>query len=153
MSDIFKLAKAANGEHTPLRADCGGPCDKACRRGNADVRMLLFPGEQTVPKTVEVSTGRLAVCSGECDRAERPLACMFFPFFPCLDEEGKVYARIDSRAMRICPIAANSGMVVFSRRFIRRVERAGRILARDGQCAEFMREITEQIKYLDRFYG
>ena len=67
MSNIFELAKAAIGEHTPLRADCGVLCDKACCRGNDNDGMLLFPGEETVLKTLEVLTGRLAVCSGECN--------------------------------------------------------------------------------------
>lgn len=153
MKDVIARAKEMIGTFTPLRADCGVLCDKACCAGGDEDGMLLFPGESTGLRVVHTPSGRLAVCGGDCVRSQRPLACMLFPFFPCIDEQGRVRARIDSRAMGICPIAANSGVVRFSGRFIRRVTRAGEILAGDEQCARFMREITLQIEQLDRFYG
>ena len=144
-------AKAAMGSLTPLKGhDCGQLCSAACCKGDENTGMRLFPGEETSLRTVELPDGeRLAVCDGHCDRAERPLSCMIFPFFPTVDDRGKVYPEIDARAMNICPLAAHSDEVVFDRAFIKAVEKVGRLLAKDSECLDFMRNVTEEIDELN----
>ncbi len=146
LSAIAK-AKAAIGSLTPLKGhDCGKLCSAACCKGDEQTGMYLFPGEETVLRTVELPDGlRLAVCDGHCDRETRPLSCMIFPFFPTVDEKGKVYAEIDARAYGVCPLAFHSEEVVFDKAFLRAVRDAGRILAKDEKCLEFMHRITAQI--------
>ncbi len=140
-------AKAAIGNLTPLKGhNCGELCSAACCKGDSETGMRLFPGEDTVLDTVELPDGgRLAVCNGKCNREERPLSCMIFPFFPTVDEKGRVYAEIDPRAMGICPLAANCDVVKFDKAFIKAVKKAGKYLAKDESCLEFLRSVTEEI--------
>ncbi len=144
-------AKAVIGDLTPLKGhDCGQLCSAACCKGDDATGMLLFPGEETTLDVTTLSDGsRLAVCSGSCDRSQRPLACMLFPFFPTVDENDRVYAEIDARACGVCPLAAHSEEVIFDRAFVRAVKKAGKLLAKDKACLEFMRSLTEQIDQLD----
>ena len=141
------------GTLTPLRGhDCGTLCGVSCCSGGDGDGMLLFPGEKTELPVKEAELGRLAVCSGSCERDKRPLSCRIFPFFPTVGEKGRVSVRIDSRAMGICPLAQYSENVIFDRRFVRRLGRAGRLLARDEECRSFMREVTLDIEALERLY-
>lgn len=144
-------AKRIIGSLTPLKGhDCGQLCSAACCRGDDKTGMLLFPGETTVLAVTELSDGeRLAVCDGTCSREQRPLACMLFPFFPTVDERGKIYAEIDSRACGICPIAAHSEEVVFDPAFVRAVRKAGKALSKDSLCRAFMERVTAQIDELE----
>ena len=43
---IYKLFDSC----TPIKADCGQLCDKACCKGDNDCGMYLFPGEKEVYK-------------------------------------------------------------------------------------------------------
>ena len=156
-SDTERLYARANeiiGGLTPLKEkDCGVLCECACCKGDDDVGMLLFPGEKTTLKTMETPNGTLAICDGSCEREKRPLACRIFPFFPAVDENGRVQTVVDARAMRVCPLAAYSDDVIFDRRFISAVKKVGRLLAKNPECFEFMREITENIELLEEFYS
>lgn len=140
-------ARDAIGELTPLKGhDCGQLCSAACCKGDEQTGMYLFPNETTELRTIELPDGlRLAVCSGNCSREKRPLACMIFPFFPTVDDKGKVYAEIDSRAYSVCPLAVCSEEVIFDRRFIKAIKKAGKQLAKDEDCLEFMQTVTAQI--------
>ncbi len=150
---LYKTVNELLGELTPLKGhDCGELCGAACCCGGEEDGMLLFPGESTTLCVTSASVGRLAVCDGHCCRDERPLSCRIFPFFPTVDEKRRVTVRIDSRAMRICPLAQYSENVIFDRKFIRRLKRGGKLLAKDDECFAFMREITLQIEELDRFF-
>lgn len=144
-------AKAVIGDLTPLKGhDCGQLCAAACCKGDESTGMLLFPGEETTLRVTELPDGgRLAVCSGRCDRSQRPLSCMIFPFFPTVDDMGKVYAEIDSRACGVCPLAVHCDEVVFDRAFLKAVKKAGKLLAADEECLEFMRAVTAQIDELN----
>ena len=149
---IIEQAKACIGMLTPLKGrDCGQLCGAACCRGDESTGMLLFPGETTVLRVTDLSNGdRLAVCDGSCSREQRPLACMLFPFFPTVDEKGKVYAEIDARADSVCPMAVHCDEVVFDPAFLRAVRKAGKILSADDRCLEFMQRITEQIDEIEQ---
>lgn len=139
---IYKIL----GDLTPLRADCGLLCGGACCKGDEHTGMRLFPQEES---TLEVRTdsagSRLAVCDGTCNRAERPLSCRIFPFFPTIDEKGRIFVEMDHRASRLCPLLEHSEEIVFDPRFFRAVKRIGRILAKDGACRAFLEQITEEI--------
>lgn len=148
-------ARQCIGSLTPLKGhDCGRLCSAACCEGDENTGMLLFPGEESTLRVVELPDGdRLAVCDGCCNRESRPLACMLFPFFPTVDDKGKVYVEIDTRACGVCPLAAHSEEVIFDRSFIRAVKKAGKELAKDEKCLDLMRRITAQIDELSAIRG
>lgn len=129
---------------TPLSADCGQLCGKNCCKGDKSTGMLLFPNEETEFKVIEKNGRRLAVCGGDCSRHNRPLSCMIFPFFPVEDNGIKIVP--DYRGINICPMVAHSSEIRFSRRFMRHLRTASKILYSDPECAAFMREIAEEIE-------
>ncbi len=145
---IFKIL----GDLTPLRVDCGQLCGGACCKGDAACGMRLFPHEET-PLSVITSGngGRLAVCDGTCDRTQRPLSCRIFPFFPTIDEKGRVFVEPDHRAGRLCPLIQHSEKIAFDPRFFRALKRVGRLLAADPECREFLSQITEEIDLYGTF--
>ena len=149
---VIEKAKACIGSLTPLKGhDCGQLCGAACCRGDESTGMLLFPGETTSLRVTDLPDGnRLAVCDGSCSRDQRPLACMLFPFFPTVDEDGKVYSEIDARAYSVCPLAAHCDEVAFDTAFIKAVKKAGVILAGDEACFDFMQNITNQIDEIEQ---
>ncbi len=151
---LFRRVRRILGSQTPLRADCGTLCGKRCCKGDETAGMLLFPGEKTSLSVRQNGTRRLAVCRGVCRRGERPLSCRLFPFLPVL-QNGRVCARIDRRGAGICPLAQNEAQVRFSRRFLRRVERAGELLYADADCRRFLEEALsegEQIREFRAFF-
>ncbi len=148
--DIITRAKKVLLPYTPLNADCGLVCDKACCKGDSETGMLLFPGEDTVFLVKEKNGVRLCVCEGRCDRKNRPLSCIIFPFFPYMSEDGKISARADIRGTNICPLVSHKDDVLFSKIFLRRVARAGRILAKDEECRKFLQETSREIDILEK---
>lgn len=157
MADYDKLYEKINeimGNLTPLKADCGVLCGKACCKGDENTGMRLFPHEKSTLNIKETEDGTLlAVCSGRCERSERPLSCKIFPFFPCVDESGKVYAELDMRAKRLCPLVEHEEEILFDPRFIRAVERVGKILVKDKECFEFLLKNTEEIDMFGSLLG
>ena len=142
------------GGLTPIKADCGTLCDGACCKGDENTGMLLFPFEETSLLVRELSNGhRLAVCNGECDRDKRPLSCRIFPFFPTVNEKGKIIVRLDVRAYNICPLVCYADNVKFDKRFIRAVKKAGKILKKDPLCVEFLRYVTDEINSVEALNG
>lgn len=147
---IFRIL----GDLTPLRVDCGVLCGGACCKGDSNTGMRLFPHEESVLSVTALSDGgRLAVCDGSCDRTERPLSCRIFPFFPVVDERGRVYIEVDDRARRLCPLLSHSDELVFDPRFFRAVKRVGKILAKDEECRAFLAETTTEIDTYRAFLG
>ncbi|MBQ2667578.1 MAG: hypothetical protein IJF56_02985 [Clostridia bacterium] len=143
---MYKKIYKILGDLTPLRADCGQLCGAACCKGDAHTGMRLFPQEES-PLTVTTNEGgsRLAVCDGTCDRAQRPLSCRIFPFFPTIDEKGRIFVEMDHRADRLCPLLEHSEEIAFDPRFFRAVKRVGKILAKDAACRAFLGQVTEEI--------
>ncbi len=139
---IFKIL----GDLTPLKADCGLLCGGACCKGDENTGMRLFPFEESGLSVKELPTGeRLAVCSGRCDRNHRPLACRIFPFFPTINDKGKIFVEPDYRAALLCPMIEHSDEILFDKRFFKAVKRVGKILAKDDKCREFLERSTEEI--------
>ena len=143
---LYKKIFRIMGDLTPLRADCGQLCGGACCKGNDSTGMRLFPHEETVLSVRHSGNGgRLAVCSGTCDRSTRPLSCRIFPFFPTIDEKGRIFVEPDHRAARLCPLLMHSEEILFDPRFFRAVKRVGKILAKDKDGRAFLEQITEEI--------
>lgn len=134
------------GDLTPLKADCGQLCNGACCKGDTQTGMRLFPHEESCLKVTENESGnRLAVCDGSCDRTKRPLSCRIFPFFPTIDEKGRIFIEPDYRASRLCPLIEHMEEVKFDPRFFRALKKAGKTLAKDEECRRFLYDITQEI--------
>ncbi|MBR3988375.1 MAG: hypothetical protein IKK10_03625 [Clostridia bacterium] len=139
---IFKIM----GDLTPLKADCGKLCGGACCKGDENTGMRLFPFEESELPVKTLENGvRLVVCNGKCDRTKRPLACRIFPFFPTVDDKGKVYVEPDFRGVRLCPMITHSDEIVFNKQFFKALKKVGKILAKDETCLEFLKESTKEI--------
>lgn len=148
---------------TPLRRDCGRVCAAACCRplGDEETGMLLFPGEAEAYagkdgwKIRPAARGELVICSGKCDRTERPLSCRLFPLLPLPREDGSIRVVTDLRAKAVCPLA-RQGRTAMDPAFIKAVREAGEILVRDEQQAAFLRGLAEEqaeLKELKEQFG
>ena len=142
---LYKRAKNIIGEKTPLYKDCGLICSGACCKGDEGTGMLLFPHEKTSLRVTEKGGVRLAVCDGGCNRRERPLSCMIFPFFPYITKEGRVKTVPDIRGCRVCPLVENADKVRLDRGFLMRVKRVGRLLSADEECRRFLYETSREM--------
>ena len=154
---------------TPVPVDCGELCDKACCKGD-DSGMLLFPGEEEVyellnPDWIRIEktdfkydydgkthTVPIALCEGVCDRYERPLACRIFPLTPYMDADGKISVIVDPRGKGVCPMAKAFYVEDFDDKFVRNIEKAFRLLAKNRQIKAFLKSYSEYIDEFKRFY-
>ena len=141
---IFKIM----GDLTPLRVDCGQLCDGACCKGDNNKGMRLFPFEES---ELPIKNNNLVVCNGTCDRAKRPLACRIFPFFPTIDEKGKIYVELDYRGGRLCPMFEFYNDLDFNPKFFKAVKKAGKLLAKNEECKKFLISATEEIDLYKTF--
>lgn len=150
---------------TPIKADCGLLCGSACCKGD-DSGMFLFPGEEAVYRLLEPDwikieptdltyefegvrrTVKLALCSGSCDRFERPLACRIFPLTPYINGGGELEIMIDPRAKGICRLARGFMLEDFSPAFVKNVERTFKLLSKNRRIRAFLKEYS---LYLDEF--
>ncbi len=149
---MYKKIFDIMGDLTPLTVDCGVLCNGACCKGDEQTGMRLFPHEESSLDITEIESGeRLAVCNGICDRGCRPLACRIFPFFPTIDENGKIFVEPDSRASRLCPLLQHSDEIVFDPKFFKALKKVGKILAKDDECREYLYKITEEIDMYKSF--
>ncbi len=154
---------------TPLRVDCGELCGSACCKGD-DCGMYLFPGEEEVykllpPERISVEKSDfsytdngithyvpLAMCSGSCDRYERPLACRIFPLTPYIDGSGQLTVIIDPRAKRLCPLAKAFCIEDFEREFVKKIHNTFLLLTKNRRIRSFMREYSLYLEEFMRFY-
>lgn len=150
---------------TPIKADCGLLCGSACCKGD-DAGMFLFPGEEAVYKLLEPDwirieptdftyefngrrhTVNIAMCSGTCDRFERPLACRIFPLTPYIGRDGAMDIIIDPRARGVCRLAQGFRLEDFSPLFIKNIRRAFLLLSKNPRIYAFLKEYSS---YLDEF--
>ena len=157
MTDYEKLYQKifdVLGDLTPLTADCGKLCGGACCKGDSQTGMRLFPFEQTTLSVIETADGGyLAVCDGTCDREKRPLSCRIFPFFPTVDEKGRVFVELDYRAARLCPMVTHSDEILFDKRFLKAVKKVGKLLAKDPASRKFLEDTTAEIDTFAAFLG
>lgn len=154
---------------TPIPADCGVLCKKACCKGDG-AGMYLFPGEQKVfellnPEWAKIETSEftythddkikkvpILFCSGNCDRYQRPLACRIFPLTPWLDEKGRLKIIIDPRSKRLCPLSDNLSISDFDHDFIKNIEKTFHILLTNKEFYSFMRAYSEYIGEYLKFF-
>ena len=142
---------------TPLKKDCGRVCGALCCRPleGEETGMLLFPGEAEAYegregwKIRKTARGDLAVCSGVCDRNERPLSCRLFPLLPLIGDRGEIRVVTDLRARAVCPLA-RQGKSAMDPAFIEAVREAGEILAKEEEQAVFLELLEEEQEELRR---
>lgn len=139
---------------TPLGFyNCGRLCDGLCCRGDSQ-GMWLFPYEEELFKDKEgfeicETEGNygypMVICSGECDRRERPLACRIFPLFPIVYEDNgrdKIKVIYDPRA-GMCPLARENRLL--DPKFVKEVRMAARSLMRDPKILEYMKAVSDEL--------
>lgn len=151
--DFWNLVYDTVNGFTPLEYDCGALCGKACCKGGDDIGMVLFPHEEEALdlsqyKVSEHDGLKTIVCGGKCDRENRPFACRIFPFFPVVNQDGRVEVLPDPGANSLCPMLKNIDVIRFDKYFLRTVRRAGRLLTVDGDCREYLKERSEEITKL-----
>lgn len=154
---------------TPVNVDCGQLCNKACCQGD-DTGMFLFPGERAVfsllkPDWIRIEktdftyeyNGKkhavpIAMCNGECDRYQRPLACRIFPLTPYLTSDGTVEVIIDPRGKGLCPMSKAFYLDDFNSAFVKNIKNAFTLLCKNRQFYAFMREYSDYLDEFNRFY-
>lgn len=155
---------------TPVSVDCGRLCNKACCKGE-DTGMFLFPDEKAVFSLLKPDWVRIgdtdftyeynektygvpiAMCSGECDRYQRPLACRIFPLTPYLNENGKLEIIVDPRGRGICPMAKAFNIDDFNPAFVKNIKKAFTLLCKNKRFYAFMREYSNYLDEFKRFHN
>ncbi len=162
LPEAVARCRALFDDLTPLRMDCGQTCQGACCRPmeGENTGMLLFPGEEAYYEALpgyEVKPtdhGQLLICSGHCERADRPLSCRLFPLLPLVRTDG-IKVATDLRAKAVCPLA-QQGKDALLPEFVAAVRRAGQILAEDEQQLAFLQRLTamqDELKALRKQFG
>lgn len=156
-------------DSTPIPADCGILCGKACCAGD-ESGMYLFPGEKKVfdlltPDWAHIERSdftytyngsekpvHIAFCNGACDRFQRPLACRIFPLTPYLDAQGRLQIIVDPRAKPVCPLSAGLEADQFDASFIRNVRKAFTLLCKNREFKAFLRDYSAYLDDFLKFY-
>ncbi len=141
---------------TPIKHRvCGKQCLKRCCGGGLNDAVFLFPGEREQLSEdsfeflkTEANYGFDALlCGGKCNRKHRPLGCRIFPLFPLATEVNdgiKICVVFDPRAIRICPLSKNTGIISHS--FIRSVKRAGEYMLLDEEMRNYLLALSEELR-------
>lgn len=155
--------------HTPVKADCGMLCGKACCKGD-DCGMYLFPGEESVYKLLKPDWAKIEksdfsysfgskekktpilFCSGECDRYQRPLACRIFPLTPYINKEGELDIITDPRAKSLCPLAKGLNISDYDPVFVKNIRRVFGILAENKEVYTFLVTYSRQLDEFLKFF-
>lgn len=157
--ELYKEAYRLLEEVTPLKADCGQACGKACCDGDEDTGMYLFPGEECMYKKLPVNfriektdfccgegkNALILLCDPPCDRGLRPLACRIFPLLPYIDVYGNMKIIMDPRGRSICPLVRCVEPEDLSTDFYERTGRIFKVLIRSEEIYEFLFELSRQI--------
>ena len=153
-ADTVLAARELLKDLTPLKTDCGKLCGAACCQGDEQTGMLLFPGEdalyedcsfaRVIPADFSLggAKAQLFVCSGSCERENRPLACRLFPLFLKFKEDGSTKLRMDVRAKAVCPLT-DYGIKALDPEFKQAARKAYDLLLEDEACAAYLRELDE----------
>lgn len=154
--DLILAAYEQIGTTTPLKTDCGRLCGGACcKSSDAGDGMLLLPGEELLLPPEERErccdahlTGfgpvRLYVCADTCSREHRPFACRIFPLAPRL-KDGAFTVRLDARGRPVCPLTQEP-IQSLDPAFIRNVEAAFAVLARDGEYFDYLKALSRLVR-------
>jgi len=160
-SQLYNYIYKRLNDITPIKADCGKLCDKACCKGDSDTGMYLFPYEEIMFSNTnhnfrynikKVKGKNLFICDGACDRNYRPLSCRIFPLMPYIDSSGKFSVSIDCRAKGICPIAYADELSNFDPEFIKRVKKVSYLLIRFDVIKKFIYELSEECNEYKNYF-
>lgn len=151
MDSAVSAAREILSQVTPLKRDCGRVCGARCCRSleGDETGMLLFPGEAEAYagkpgwKIRKTAQGDLLLCSGSCEREERPLSCRLFPLLPLIGDGGEIRVVTDRRARAVCPLAGQ-GKSAMDPAFVDAVRRAGEVLAAEDEQAVFLDMLEEE---------
>lgn len=147
---------------TPFKFDCGTLCGSKCCKGGDGSGMLLFPGEEiffrhrngfTVRKDPATGYDEV-ICTGKCNRSDRPLACRIFPLFVySVKKNGKTFSGIapDTRARGVCPLC-DCG-INYSKEFERRLRIISKIFENDSEICNFLIDLSHTITDFGVFSG
>lgn len=126
-----RYARTLLANATPLKADCGDYCARACCTSRGSMQLLA--GEDALCRAFSVAEspdGTFMTCSGACDRGERPFACRLFPLTYRRPKEGERDYRLalEPRGRGLCPLCTGS-LRSLDPGFLAAAKEAGRILA------------------------
>jgi hypothetical protein len=149
LPESLKRARAILENVTPLKTDCGLLCSGLCCRPMEGemTGMLLFPGEEKYYEGREgyrmtaTDHGTLLICSGRCERADRPLSCRLMPLILLIRPDG-VKVATDLRAKTVCPLA-QQGKDALDPDFVSAVRQVGLILTEDETQRAFLVQLTK----------
>ena len=162
MKKVYEKAYSIIGDLTPIPADCGKLCKKACCKGDSETGMYLFPFENLMLYGTEswlnISKSEfnytldrfadIAVCTRQCPRDRRPLSCRIFPLVPYVDTKGNYKVIMDKRAKSVCPLAFALDDSELDTDFFNAVYRVGEYLMNYRMIAKF---IKAQSRLIDEF--
>lgn len=170
--ELFQKAYEMLDKITPLQYDCGKLCNRACcDSADEDAGMYLFPGEELMyiekPAWLRIKQSAftyddekpalIAICTGQCDRELRPLACRIFPLTPYMRHNGVVKIKIDPRAVPMCPLAKLNAGEDFDKEFLLAVNDVFKMISKDKEIHSYIyslsRLIDEQEELFLRFTG
>ncbi len=149
---------------TPLQSDCGELCGRACCHSpDEDAGMYLFPGEELMFSEahpwlkIELSDFTygnnkpvlIAICTDQCQRELRPLACRIFPLTPYMTHK-VMSIKIDPRAVPMCPLARQFTSDALDDNFVDAVVKAFRLLAKEKEIQSFVLGISRLIDEHER---
>lgn len=164
--ELYEKAYEILDRVTPIQSDCGALCGKACCNStDDDSGMYLFPGEDVMFSEsqpwlkIELSDFTygnnkpvlIAICTDQCQRELRPLACRIFPLTPYMTHNGVMSIKIDSRAIPMCPLAKQFTTDALDETFVAAVARVFRLLAKEKEIQSFVLGISRLIDEQERF--
>lgn len=143
---------------TPLYFDCGELCNKVCCK-NEGKGMILFPHEEmylkSLPldfKIIENEGYHFLFCNGSCVRDCRPLACIMFPLFPFLSEDGRLDLKADPRGRNICPLCSvDLDELKLQPLFRLKLFRLFTDMIENREINDFLKKLTLELLEIDRF--
>lgn len=162
MSDTIAHCRELLDQLTPLKTDCGQLCLGACCQSQQgeETGMLLFAGEDAYYRNVpgyhlrDTAMGPMLVCSGTCQRANRPLSCRIFPLLPVV-RGGEIKIAMDARAKAVCPLH-RQGVSALHQPFVEAVRTCGQLLYADEQHRPLLERLTrehDELKALQRAFA
>lgn len=136
--------------------DCGKICSAACCKGDENTGMWLFPGEEKLfenntdfqIKATEGNFGYpMVVCSGKCNRQQRPISCRIYPFFFYIEKNVRVIK--DIRAINSCPLVNLN--IEPDKKFLRSMRKAAKYLIRDEEIFEYIKNLQNELDEIVAF--
>jgi len=159
--ELFEKAYDMLEQLTPLHTDCGNLCSRACcDSADEDAGMYLFPGEELMyaekPDWLRIQESSfiygkeekpalIAICTKQCERRLRPLACRIFPLTPYIGSNGIVNIKTDPRAVSICPLAKPHAANRLNKDFVLSVHDVFKMLVQDIDISSFIFDLSRLI--------